>query len=313
VPVLIKTVGEGSPDAALAAEEYLAKLARDGGPKGMPEGDDNRKKRSEAWGKWWDDNKGKVAMVDRYAPVGRVPYLGLTLLVQASNNQIQELDKDNKIKWTITGLNNPWDAQMLPGNKLLIAEYNGQRVTERTTDGKILWEKNVGSWPISAERLRNGRTFVACRNMCIELDKSGKEVFRLNRPGHDVYSARRLPNGQIVVITTGQMCIRFDRAGKELKSFRMANVMYHQNEILDNGHVIVPMGWMNKVVEYNTEGKEIWSSSVVMQPSHGSRLPNGNTLITSQNWPNKVVEVGKDGKQVNEYSTNTYVFRARRR
>ena len=93
----------------------------------------------------------------------------------------------------------------------------------------------------------------------------------------------------------------------------MPNIFYHQNEILDNGHVLVPLGWMNKVVEYNGEGKEVWSSGTVMQPQHAIRLSNGSTLISSQNWPNKVVEVGKDGKQVNEYSTTTYVFRAKRR
>jgi HEAT repeat protein len=312
VPVLIKLVEEGPVEQSLAAEEYLVKLGRDAGPKDLPDGDENRKKRAAAWSKWWDANKDKVAMIDRLAPTSRGAYKGITLLVQANNNQIQELDKDLKtVRWTMTGLMNPWDCQALPGNRYLIAEYNGQRVTERDKDGKILWEKRVPSWPMSAERMRNGRTFITCRNLLIECDKSGKELWKLERP-HDIYSARRLPSGDVVVITTNRQVIRYGKDGKEKSQFMVPEIMFNQNEILDNGNVIIPLGWRNTVAEYDGKGKEVWRSTAVMQASHGVRLPNGNTLITSQNWPNKVVEVTKDGKQVNEYSTNTYVFRARR-
>jgi HEAT repeat protein len=313
VPVLIDLVGEGPEEASTAAEEYLVKLARDAGPKDLPEGDDARKKRSAAWKKWWEDNKAKVVMVDRYSPSMRQPYLGYTMLVENNNNQIRELDKNNKPRWTITGLLSPWDVQYLPGNKLLVTEYNGQRVTERDLKGKILWTATVPTWPMSAERLRNGRTFITCRNMLIEVDRKGKQVFKIDRP-HDVYSARRLPNGKIVLITTNRAVVTFDKSGKELKSFMLPNVMYYQNEILDNGNVLIPLGWQNRVAEYDQKGKEVWSTTTVMQPSHAVRLPNGHTLVTSQNWPNKVYEIDKKGtKAISEYVTNTYVFRSRRR
>jgi len=312
VPVLIKLLEDGPVDWVGPAEEYLVKLGRDAGPKELPEGDENRKKRAAAWSKWWDDSKGKVDMVDRHAPTTRVPYLGHTILIQANNGQIQELDKDQKVRWTMTGLLQPWDCVPLPGGKYLISEYNGQRVTERDKDGKVYWEKKIPSWPISAERLRNGRTFITCRNLLLEVDKSGKELWKHERP-HDIYSARRLPGGDVVIVTQNRQVIRLDRNGKEKSTYMVPLVTSHQNEILDNGNVLMPLNWQNKVVEYDPKGKEVWSSGTVMQPSHAMRLPNGNTLIASQNWPNKVVEVKKDGKQVNELTTNTYVFRARRR
>jgi HEAT repeat protein len=311
VPVLVSLVGELPGEGSAAAEEYLLKLARDNPPKALPDGDDNRKKRSAAWDKWWTDNKARVVMVDRFAPVIRERFHGYTLLIQANNNQIVENDKDNKPRWTMTGLLNPWDAQVLPGNRVLVAEYNGQRVTERNMKGDIVWQKQVGSWPMSAERLKNGQTFIVCRNLLLLVDRSGRDVLKIDRP-HDVMSARRLANGQMIVVTSNRQIQRLDRSGKQIKSATIPNVYYNQNEILNNGNVLVPLGWNNRVIEYNGDGKEVWSATVP-QPMHCTRLPNGHTLVASQNWPYKTYELDKAGKQVAEVLTNTYVFRVRRR
>jgi HEAT repeat protein len=311
VPALISLVGELGPEGSAAAEEYLVKLARDNMPKDLPDGDDKRKARSAAWDRWWNANKTRVVMVDRFSPTVRERYHGFTLLVQANNHQVVEVDKDNKQRWAITGLLNPWDAQVLPGNRVLIAEYNGQRVTERDLKGNILWQKQVPSWPMSAERLRNGQTFIVCRNLLLLVDRGGRDVLKIDR-GHDIMSARRLPNGQIVVVTSNRQILRLDRTGKEIKSATIPQVFYNQNEILNNGNVLVPLGWNNRVIEYNADGKEVWSATVP-QPMHCVRLPNGNTLVASQNWPYKTYELDKAGKQVQETLINTYVFRVRRR
>jgi len=212
----------------------------------------------------------------------------------------------------MTGLLNPWDAQWLPGNRILVAEYNGQRVTERNLKGDILWQVAVGSWPMQAERLPNGHTFIACRNMLLEVDRAGRHVMKIDRP-HDVMSARRLRNGQIVVVTSNRQILRLDRAGKEVKNITIPNVYYNQNEILDSGNVIVPLGWNNLVVEYNPEGKEVWRATVA-QPMHAIRLRNGHTLVSSQNWPYRIYELDKKGTQIQDTPTNgNYVFRVRRR
>src|SRR5262249_59280530 len=55
VPALIAQVGELPAEMSTQAEEYLLKLARDTPPKDLPDGDDNRKKRSALWDKWWAD------------------------------------------------------------------------------------------------------------------------------------------------------------------------------------------------------------------------------------------------------------------
>lgn len=309
---LIALVADLPPEGSTQAEEYLLKLARDNPPKNLPDGDENRKKRALVWEKWWDDNQGKVAMVDRFAPT-RERDLGFTILVQQNNNQVVEWDKERKVRWTLTNLQGPMDAQWLPGNRVLVAEQNAQRVTERDLSGKVVWTATVGSWPLQAERLANGHTFIVCRNLLITVDRSGKEVTRINRPANDILSGRRLSNGQIVIVTATRQIIRMDRTGKELKSVMIGNVYANGNEILKNGNVIVPLIWNNVVIEYDGDGKEVWKATVT-QPMHALRLPNGNTLISSQNWPARLYEMDKKGAQVGDYPTNNaYVYRMRRR
>jgi HEAT repeat protein len=314
VPALISLVVRLKGDESARAEDFLIRLAKDTAPTDLPEGDANRKKRGEAWEKWWTANKAKVVLNDRLTPTGRERFLGYTLLVQANNNQIVEMDKDKKVRWTMTGLLGPWDAQMLPGNRVLVAEYNGVRVTERNLKGEILWQVAVGANPHSAERLANGRTFVTCSNQVVEYDRAGKQVFKYDRPAGDIRSARRLPNGQIVIVTVNRQVIRLDRAGKEVKTAVIPMIVYYQNEILDNGNVLVPMNGHNYVAEYDMAGKEVWRANV-MNALHAYRLPNGNTLVASQNWPNQIIEVDKKGIQVatNQVANGQQVFRVKRR
>lgn len=313
VPAVIGLVRDLPGDVGVSAEDFLYRLARENPPKNLPDGDENRGKRAVAWEKWWAANQGAIASLERQAQAFRPRELGYTLLVQTSNNMLIEWDKERKVRWQMTGLANPWDAQWLPGNRILVTEYNGQRVSERNLKGEILWQINVGNWPMQAERLANGRTFVVCRNAMIEYDRGGKQVAKIDRPAGDIMSARRLANGQIVVVTQNRHILRLDRAGKEIKSANIPNVNSYQNEVLDNGNVLVPMGWMNVLSEFNADGKEV-SRLTVPTPMHAIRLANGHTLVSSQNWPYRIYELDKKGTQVGDYTTNNaYVYRVRRR
>jgi HEAT repeat protein len=311
VPTLISLIAELPGEQALAAEDYLYRLARDNPPKDLPN-DDKKKERSAAWQKWWDDNQKTISLPDKFSPEVRARYIGNVLLIQANNNQIVEYDKNNKAVLTMTGLLNPWDAHWVGNNKLLVAEYNGQRVTERDKDGKILWEMKLDFYPMQAERLRNGDTFIVGQNKIVQVNRAKRVVMTINRNQHDVRTARRLPNGTIMMLTSRNQYIKMDRTGKELKTVQIPNVYYYQNEILDNGNVLVPLGWNNQIKEYNPDGKEIMTITSE-QPLHTVRLPNKHLLVASQNWPYKFLETDKDGKKIREHVTNTYVFRIRGR
>jgi HEAT repeat protein len=312
VPVLIALVGDLPADRSGPAEEYLLRLAADRPPP-MPSGEgDLRPKRREAWEAWWAAQGAKVELIERNAPALAQRFLGYTILVQPQQGWVTELGADGKQRWQITGLGNPMDVQVLPGNRVLVAEYNQRRVTERNFKGEKLWEKMTNGYPISAQRLPNGNTLIVSNNQLLEVDRSGKEVFTFNRQFGDIMTAAKTRDGQIVCLSNQGLCFRLGPDGKETKSFRIQQVPSYGNEVLPNGHVLVANTWQNKVQEYDPDGKLVWEANA-MQPQSASRLPNGNTVISLQQWPAKVIELDRQGKQVAEIPVQTFVQRARKR
>ena len=70
-------------------------------------------------------------------------------MLPGPNSQLpREARAEGKTRWEITGVMNPMDAQVLPGNRVLIAEFGANRVTERNLKGEILWEKPI-TWPVT--------------------------------------------------------------------------------------------------------------------------------------------------------------------
>jgi hypothetical protein len=193
-----------------------------------------------------------------------------------------------------------------------MAEFNTSKVTERDFKGKVLWELQFNN-PICAERLRNGNTLVAGRNSVIEYDKSKKEVMHINRNAFDIFGARKLRNGQIVVITQTGTCVFYDAKGKkELKSFQVGMVgTYNCMDVTPSGNVIVAMYNNSKVAEFNSKGKIVWEVAA-QWPSGATRLPNGNTLVCCQDQQ-KVLEFDRKGKEVWSHAMNGRPFCARRR
>src|SRR5262249_33602715 len=139
----------------------------------------------------------------------RQQMLGYTLVVDLYDQikrggRVAELDRRGKVRWEIAGVNllqGPVHAQVLPGDRVLIAEYNVNRITERDLKGKVLWERPMNQ-PKSVQRLPNGNTFMVGQGQIIEIDKAGKEVLNYNRMNFwDIVSATRLKNGEIIFVT----------------------------------------------------------------------------------------------------------------
>jgi PQQ-like domain len=312
--VLISLLAELPPQQGARAEEYLRQVANDRGPQGKLTDDaDERKKYRDAWAKWWRDNGSATQLVATTRTYG-AGTLGYTLVVLPDMGQVVELGRDGKPRWTITGLSNVFDAQALPGDKVLIAELGRNRVTERNLKGEVLWEKAVNT-PINCQRLANGNTFIAARGQLLEVDRDGKEVFSHVRVNQDVMAGQRLRDGQYVVLTYGWQYARLDAAGKEQKTGRIPSFPFTVNpcsiEVLPNDRVLVAQFNQNKVTEVDLNGKVLWEATVQM-PMSVSRLPNGNTLVGSTNLQ-RVTELDRTGKAVWEFKDNMRAFRARRR
>jgi HEAT repeat protein len=310
IPVLIASLADAPAAKAGDAEQFLREMAGDKAPKeALGDTDAARKKCRDAWAGWWKTNGAKVTLAK--ASRVRERELGYTLIAMNGNMRIAEIGLDGKERWHIDNLQYPWDAQWLPGDKVLIAEFQGGQVTERNLKGDVLWKKACNN-PIACQRLRNGNTFIVTRQQMLEVNRDGKEIMTINR-GWDVMGAKKLKNGQIVMFSSNGTAHFFDAAGKELKSINVGNggVQWGGGDVTERGHVIVPQWQNNKVVEYDRDGKVVWEANF-QWPSTCQRLRNGNTLVASQNT-NKVAEINKAGKVVWEHQSNMQVFRVHRR
>jgi hypothetical protein len=310
IPVLIDLLAQLPPVRGRQAEALLLRLAGDKAPAVALGFDDaSRSKCRDAWASWWHEENGKVdlAQLD-----GIKPPHGYTLLVLLDAGRVVEVDTDNKPRLQIDGLEFPLDAQILPGDRVLVAEHNGNRVTERNRNGEIVWEKRV-PLPLVAQRLPNGNTFIATQTQFVEVDPGGKVVMtRALTTGDFIMKAQMLTNGEIACVTSSSRYLRLDAAGKEIQNMPV-NVQTSGGriDVLPDRHVLVPELRNNRVVEYDGDGKVVWQVPF-NQPIAAVRLANGNTLVTSFNQP-RAAELDRTGKEVWEYKTDTRVTRAFRR
>jgi HEAT repeat protein len=309
---LIALLTELPREQAWQVEDVLCRLAGEKAP-AVSLGDDDaaRKKCRDAWSEWWTKN---ASTIDLKTLGDSQRLLGFTLIstVDGRNRgKVYELGLDGKARWTIKDLNFPIDAQALPGERVLIAEMNGNRVTERDLKGKILWEKSH-QMPVACQRLPNGNTFIAGRNGMIEVDRAGKEIFKYDRNDFGIFGGVKLRNGEYGMVTSFGTFVRIDSKGKEGKSIGTGQAQnFCVPDALPSGRVLIPMWGEGKVVEFDPDGKEVWTGQV-NNPVSAFRLPNGNTLIASMGT-SKVVELDRNGKEVWQHSADGRPWRVRRR
>jgi hypothetical protein len=315
VPVLINSLVDLPPEAGWPAQEALFLLAGDKAPNGTSGNDPtSQQKCRDAWAAWWREQGATTNLAKLSSSQN---FLGYTLLVQVQGNgagRVIELGRDGKPRWQIDGLQYPVDAYMLSDNRVLIAEYNGQRVTERDLKGAILWQKQgLRSPPTNAQRLPNGNTFIATMTDVLEVDRTGKEVFSRNPGGQGLVAANKSRTGEIICLTNLGTCLRLDATGKEIKSFSSGRDGSWTSgiDVLPNGRVLISQPNRNLVSEVDAEGKTVWQASVPGIVT-ATRVPNGHTLVASYGTM-KVVELDRAGKVVWEYKDNYHPFRARRR
>lgn len=302
IPALIELTGNKSADDATAAEDALSSLAGEKAPAPVSDSDPKALEKTKAnWARWWKEAGPKfdLAKADLNA-LGR----GLDLLcvlpnVGRTDYQILGRDSAGRMKFKISyGTRLPTHASMSRRDRLLVCEWSYSRVQEIDTSGKVQWTKNISN-PLCAYRLRNGHTFIACRNQLIVLDRDNKEIRNLRRPSYDVASAMLFPNGTISMLTTGGSYIRFDKDNKATKtvylgrSFTLTGMRCHFNA---DGSFIAPDYNSARVRAYDADGKQKWEATV-SQPSSVTQLPSGNLIIASQ-YLNSLTELNRDGKSV---------------
>ncbi|HEY7309320.1 MAG TPA: HEAT repeat domain-containing protein [Gemmataceae bacterium] len=303
VPVLIALLTELSAEEVGSAEDALYQLAGDSAPKETPGVEAaERKKYREAWSAWWKANAERVDL----AKLTDRPWYGYTLICDAS--RVYELDRHGKQRWTLD-VPSPIDAVVVARDRVLVAEWGNNRITERDMKNNIVWQKRVGSNPTNVQRLPNGNTFIATTTGgLVEVDRTGKEVYTINNLPTNVLAAYRSPRGPVVCLLGNGQCVFMDTAGKQLQSFACPGNGAGCIDVLPNGGILVVRG--NKVAEYDSGGKKLRELDAV-NPTTPTGMPNGHVLVSSQGG-NRVVELDRAGKVVWEHK-GVACYRARQR
>jgi hypothetical protein len=313
VPLVIRSLPGLPRDRLDYALEMLLRIAQGDLPEGISRGDTRGDVCSKAWLDWFTKHQQSL---DLAAALSSREIGGTVICCTATKvntrNQIFEIGSDQVTRWDFDGPRYPIDLQILGPNRLLIAEYFDRRVSERDCKGNLLWQVPV-VMPIACQRLPNGHTFIATRQLLMVVDRDGKEVFTCFQQNTSITTAQRLANGQIVVVTTGGRCHLLDPRGKELKSFQMGPVytLGGNVEVLPTGRILAPQYSQNCVAEFDWQGNKLWQAAV-NRPIAVSRLANGNTLVTCS-LDYRVVEIDPAGQTVWTYQTEGRPFRARRR
>jgi hypothetical protein len=300
IPVLIGLLGEAPLPVAWPAEELLCRIAGEAAPRAWLRGGSETERRvvQGAWTDWWRQHRDKIELarldIDRRL-------LGVTLICACDGynqgkGKVWEVGPDGKTRWEINNANYPVDAQWLPGNRVLLAEQSGHKVTERDVTGKVLWEYAVRDSLVACQRLANGNTFLATYSQLLEVTPDGKTVFSHAPSSTTVYAAQKLSAGRFAYLGADGVLVELDDKGKELKKVKLepAPTGLVKFEALPGGRYLV--GRAEKIVELDETGKVIWECSFANANSV-KRLPNGN-LVAGSYPQRRVAEIDRSGKIV---------------
>jgi hypothetical protein len=313
VPALIELITLLPSHQIWQVEETLALVAGDDGPHVFVDPTHSPAEVARLWIRWW---RAHEASLDLTGLNSANRQHGFTLITQmdsrGGSGRIFEIRPNREVLWQIDGLRYPLDAQIIGRDRVLVAEYLNRCVTERDFKGNIRWERQV-TMPIGCQRLPNGDTFIATRRQLLIVSPTGRETFTYNQPQGSISAARRLRDGQFIVVTSAGNLERVDARGRIVKSFSVGQVYTLGGgiDVLPDGRVLVPQYRDNKVVEYDAEGRNLWETRVSF-PTSAVRLPNGNVLVVSM-LRQQVTELTRDGREVWSYRTDGRPWRARRR
>ncbi len=312
VEALFTLLREAPVSLAAQAEDLLYRVAGSQAPS-LALGTDASAREScvAGWKTWWKANSSKIDWKHLNLEDA---YLGLTLICEAqmpgSRGRIYEVGADGKVRWEVAS-NNPIDMQMLPGERLLIAEHGGGQVFETDRSGKVLWSYRIEN-PVSCQRLPNGNTFIANYNKVLEVTRDGKVLYSWQRNVSSQYYACKLRNGHILCCHSGGELIELDGSGKEVMRLNVGGYSkWAGAEVLPSGHFLLARAGADEITEIDRTGKVLWRCRVA-NPNAATRLRNGHTLVASHD-DQAIYEFDSTGKVVWKQKMQGRPFRVRRR
>jgi outer membrane protein assembly factor BamB len=316
VPVLIALLGDAPMPLGWRAQDVLQRIAAEASPAVQLEKEDPGKRAEvvSAWRAWWKERGPAIDLAKINLDEG---LQGINLLCEVhfekDTGRVWACRADGKPIWEVKDVGAPSDAQLLPGGRLLVAEYQTLCATERDRTGKVLWKKQFTSYPTTCRRLPNGNTFIATYTELLEVAPDGQTVYSYQNPFKtEIYRAHRLNNGHLLFACGGDRIVELDASGKLVRTVKVParTAIWAGVEPLPGDRFLVALHDTGRVIEIDADGKILWECKARSATS-AVRLPNGNTLITCLN-EKTVLEVDRDGKEVWKLTLDGKAFNARR-
>lgn len=312
VPALLALLENGSLERAAEAEDLLGRIA---GEKAPPEAlsDDagQRRRCRQAWEKWWREQgekqglaglalQGRVLGIRMVAAHGRVRGGGRVWEYGPGHRTLREVQVDG-----------PLDLRVLSGGRLLIAEYDGRRVTERDRSGKVVWEHPLKGGPLEVQKLPSGNVLIVTNYEIVEVNRSHKvTATHIRDAGGNLFSGQVLPGGNLLYGLYTGVVIEQDPGGKQVRRFEIERPVGLANIVaLPGGRYLIPYARGNRVVEVDGTGRVRREVSVA-SPTCVAPLPGGNLLVGSHIL-NSVREVDRKGNVLWGQKAPGQVFRVR--
>src|SRR5262249_22080439 len=125
VPVLIGLLAELPTPQATQVEDYLRMVAGDNAPEVQLDGD--KATRQKCRDTWAAGRRARVPALESPRLDLAQRQLGYTLILiqydpMRPGGRVFEVDAAGKTRWSIDGLQTPVDAQVLPGDRVLLVE-----------------------------------------------------------------------------------------------------------------------------------------------------------------------------------------------
>ncbi len=294
VPVLISCLSELPPERLWPAEEILTRLAGDKAPAAaLGSTKATQEQCRNEWEKWWEANKETIKLAKLQGPAQP---LGFTLVmhqIQASRvvngrriyaqARVVELNSEWKTRWQFDLDSYPVDGEVVGGSRVLIAEYQKNRITERDFKGNILWQLQVNN-PIAVQRLSNGNTMVANRYQIEEYDRQANRLFSWRSQVSSLHGARKLPNGEIVFVTSSG---RLNTLNPKTKAVKANNnyvgrpAYYGGISLTPKGNVMVPDYSRNRILVIDLKNRKQLKSLNFSRPAAATSTKDGGILAAS--------------------------------
>ena len=235
------------------------------------------------------------------------------LAVDESRGQLLYVDESDASKeWTLKLSVKHRDLQLVGGNRVLLSTPDGYREYD-LADRRLVKEVKGYAGGMSARRLRDGRTILACNAQGVtfyEFDRGDQRLRQANFPGVSTRVVRLTPQGTLL-FGSGNQVYEGDLTGKLLHRFSLPEGAWaYQSLRLPDGHLLVAGGYHTQMYELDADGKVV--RTIGGKPAGEAKtlglhlfagfqiLSNGDLVVA--NWTGHGAQDSGKGVQIVQYN-----------